>query len=253
MTTPNIQTPVSDDPFDSASNPVLPTYDLFGKVEISAWYCALVKGQGKVAYDPSAHDKRFTAIDIYIQPLPEIDVKYPKSLEDHPIAESKEWAGITFASLKALGVNNIREANGRFARVARVANGKQYEKKDAQGNKTGQFADETTFKFVAFFATEDACRAAYVAAGGAPSNGANGHNNPTPVAPDASDAERATALAFLKVIVSNSVRGLTDWTIAKDAVAKALAQYPTVAKFYTAESVETGQLMSEANDKLLPF
>jgi len=241
----------TDDPFDSASNPVLPTYDLFGKVEISAWYCALVKGQGKVAFDPATHEKRFTAIDIYIQPLPEIDVKYPKSLEDHPIAESKEWAGITFASLKALGVNNIREANGQWARITRVANGKQYEKKDAQGNKTGQFADETTFKFVAFYSDEDACRTAYIAAGGQPSG--NGHNQPTSVAPDANDAERATALAFLKVIVGNSVRGLTDWNVAKEAVAKALAQYPTVAKFYTADSVETGQLMTEANDKLLPF
>src|SRR5689334_525545 len=136
MTTP-IET---FDPFETASNPPTQTYDLFGKVEISAWACALVKGQGKVAYDPNVHEKRFTAVDIYVQPLPEIDVKYPKSLEDHPVAESKEWASITLASIKALGVNNVREVNGRYARIARVPNGKQYEKKDAQGNKTRQMA-----------------------------------------------------------------------------------------------------------------
>jgi len=54
------------DPFDAASNPPVQTYDLFGKVELSAWACALVKGQGKVAFDPSVHEKRFTAIDIFI-------------------------------------------------------------------------------------------------------------------------------------------------------------------------------------------
>jgi len=58
---------------------------------------------------------------------------------------------------------------------------------------------------------------------------------------------------FLKVIVSNAVRGLTDWQSAKGVVQQALARYPTVNKFYTVDSTETVQLMSEANDKLLPF
>jgi hypothetical protein len=55
------------------------------------------------------------------------------------------------------------------------------------------------------------------------------------------------------VIVGNATRGLDNWQTAKEAVAKALEQYPTVAKFFTADSVETSQLMSESNDKLLPF
>ena len=248
MTTP-IETQ-EQDAFDQASNPVLPTYDLFGKVEISAWACALVKGQGKVAFDPGVHEKRFTAIDVFIQPLPEIDVKYPKTLEDHPIAESREWANITLASIKALGINNVREVNGRYARVARVPNGKKYERKDTSGILTGEMRDETTFKFIAFYATEDECRAAYLAAGGTPSNG---HNAPQPVAPVTNeDTERATAYQFLKVIVANAARGKATFAEAQEAVGLALQQYPTVAKFYLANSVETGELITEIT-KLLPF
>ena len=240
------------DPFDTASNPPTQTYDLFGKVEISAWACALVKGQGKVPHDPQLHDKRLTAIDIFVQPLPEIDVKYPRSLEIHPIAEFGEWPKITLPSIKALGIDNVRDVNGKWARIARVPTGKKYPKKDAQGNPTGEEGEETTFKFVAFFDDEDACRTAYIAAGGqsANGNGSNGHNHPEPMTTD--DAEKATAYAFLKVIVANAAKGKTTWDEAKTAVGQALAQYPTVAKFYTADSVETGGLITEVT-KLLPY
>lgn len=241
------------DPFASASDPELPNYDLWGMVEINAYACALVKGQGKVPYDPAIHDKRFTGIDIYIQPLAEIDVKYPKTYEEHLVAEFPEWAKITLPSIKAAGYANVREINGKWARVARVPNGKKYPKKDSAGNATGEMAEETTFKFVEFFNSEEDCRKAYLAAGGKPGNGSNGHNVPTsePVTgPD--DQERATAYAFLKVIVGNAAKGKATFAEAKDAVGLALAQYPTVAKFYNAEAVEVGMLITEVT-KLLPF
>lgn len=252
MTTPTTETKEFD-PFESASDPAVQTWDLFGKVEISAWACALVKGTGKVPFDPSTHERRFTAIDVFIQPLPEMDVKYPKSLEDHWIAEFAEWAKITLPSIKALGIDNVREINGRWARVARVPSGKQYQKKDQDGNLMTDenskpvMRDETTFKFVALFTSEDECRAAYLAAGGAPAN--NGHNVPVQTS---ENAEMSTAYAFLKVIVTNAARGQTTWADAKAAVAQALTQYPTVAKFYTADSVETSALITETT-KLLPF
>jgi hypothetical protein len=249
MTTPNVQTPVTEDPFATASNPPERTYDLFGKVEISAWACALVKGQGKVAYDPAQHKQRFTAVDVFIQPLPEIDVKYPRTLEIHEIAEFAEWAKIVLPSIKALGIQNVREINDRYVRVARVSNGKQYERKDASGNPTGEMRDETTFKFIELYADEDACRAAYLAAGGS-ANGNGAHNAPAQVGTE--DTERVTAYQFLKVIVSNAARGKGTYAEARDAVNLALAQYPTVAKFYTADSVETGELITETTGHM-PF
>lgn len=247
------------DLYDEASNPPEKTYDLFGKVEVNVWECAFEKGtRGGVAYDPAKHQKRHIMVDMYIQPLAEIDVKYPKSLEFHDVTWSHPY-GIVWGSLKALGINNLREVNGQWARVAKVPDGNSYQRKDAGGNLmfkpdgSPDMVETTCFKFVQLFVDEGACRAAYIAAGGksANDNGTNGHNNPAPITND--DTERQTAYQFLKVIVSNAVRGLGDWQQAKDAVALALNQYPTVTKFFSADSVETGQLMTEANDKLLPF
>lgn len=237
------------DPFESASNPATRSFDLWGKVDLSAWACALVKGTGKVPYDSNnpAH-KRFTAIDIYVQPLIELDVKYPKSLEDHLVAEFPEWVKITLPSIKALGIDNVREVNGKWARVARVPNGKKYDKKDKDGNPTGEKADETTFKFITLFDSEEACRADYFANGGKP---LEGKNAPQPVT-GSDDNERNTAAAFLKVIVTNAARGKADFASAKEAVAQALTQYPTVSKFFNADSIETGALITEVTGHL-PF
>lgn len=230
------------DPYASASDPVVQNFDLFGQVEINAWACALVKGAGKMPFDSNNPDhKRFTAIDVFIQPLLEIDVKYPKSLECHWIAEFPEWSKITLPSIKAAGITNVREINGKWTRVARVPNGKKYPAKDTNGNLTGEMKDETTFKFIALYDTEDACRAAYLANGGTPGNG---HTPATVTTSD--DTEKVTNLAFLKVIVSNAARGKTDLGEAKDAVGVALLQYPTVAKYFTVDSDETLALINEA-------
>jgi hypothetical protein len=239
------------DPFNEASNPPERTYDLFGKVEINAFAGAFQKGvRGGVPYDPAVHKKRHTFIDIYVQPLPEMGtIKNPKSLEFHEVAWSNEWAKITLPSIKALGFENVREINGRFARVAKVPTGNKYEKKDAQGNLTGEMADETTFKFVELFADEDACRAAYLLANGdaASSNGNSAHVD-TPATPE--DAEKSTAFNFLKVIVTNAARG-KDFPQAQEAVAQELPKFPPVAKFFNANSPEVLQLITDVTG--LPF
>ncbi len=250
MTAVNVPTPIENefDPFASASDPVLKTFDLFGVVEINAWACALEKGVGKVPFDAQNPDhKRFTAIDIFVQPLPEIDVKYPKTCEDHVLAESKEWANITLASIKAAGIANVRECNGRYARVARIPNGKKYPAKDrTTGQPTGEMKDETTFKFVEFYADEAACRAAYIASGGQATNSTS-----APVPADPNEAEKATNYAFLKVIVTNAARGKNTIAEAQAAIKLVLPQYPTVAKYYTEESLETLKLIEETG--ILPF
>lgn len=229
------------DPFDSASNPTLPAFELWGMVEINAWACALVKGQGKVpfnAQDPN--HKRFTAIDVFIQPLPELNITNTKTCEGHMLGESKEWASITLASIKALGIDNVREINGKYARVTKVPNGRTYT------NKDGETKDELTFKFVTLFEDEKKCRAAYFASNG------NGHatSTPTPTyneitAPvvDAAEQERLTALPFLNVIVPNASKGKKTLDEAKPAVAALIAQYPIVSKHFTVDSPEVFDLM----------
>lgn len=241
MATPtiNMPVPVADefDPFAAASDPIVPTYDLFGAVEISAWACHLQKGVGKVPYDPNnPNHKRLTAIDVFIQPLAEIEVKYPKTLEEHWVAEFPEWAKITLPSIKAAGFENVREINGKYARVARVPSGKKYDAKDKDGNLTGEKKDELTFKFIEFYADEAACRAAWIAAGGKPA----GESAPVM---SASEAERETALAFLKVLIPAAVRGKTADEAIK-AAETAINNNPVVGKVFTINSPETMELIT---------
>lgn len=234
----NYPVPVANetfDPFDSASNPTVQSFQLFGMVEINAWACALVTGQGKVPYDASNPDhKRYTAIDIFIQPLPEIEVKNPKSCERHWIAEFPEWSKITLKSIKEAGIENVREINGKWAQVEPVANGKKYTDKN-----TGEERSETTFKFIKFFADENECRAAYFAAGGKPL--ANQESKPV----SNNDSGKQTNYAFLKVIVGNAVRGKTSFDEAQAAVEIAIKAYPSVAEHYNHQSPETVELINQ--------
>lgn len=248
MTTVNQPLPIEADAtefdaFDAATNAQVRTFDLFGLVEISAWACHLEKGQGKIPFDPgNPNHKRMTAIDVFIQPLPEIDVKYPKSLECNWLAEYNTWAKITLPSIKnafqkstGQELGSVKQINGMYARVARVDSlDKKYEKKDSNGNGTGEMVTPKTFKFVEFYADEDACRAAYVAAGGQAMGASSA------VAPSQEQSDKNAAMAFLPVIVKNALngKGLTindDW---KAAVNTALAQYPMVVKHFNAESPE---------------
>ncbi len=245
------------DLFDEASNPPEKTYDLFGKVEIKVWECALEKGvRGGVPYDPAKHQRRHLMVDIFIQPLAEIDVKYPKSLEFHDVTWSNPYAKILWPSIKALGIVNLREINDRWVRVTHVPDGGSYQRKDTSGNLMTNsdgspvMVETTTFKFVALFIDEDACRVAYQAAGGTPAN-ANGNGQTSIATPD-NNAEKATAYQFLKVIVANAAKGKETFNEAQEAVGLALQQYPTVSKFYLANSVETGELITQVTGKL-PF
>lgn len=231
------------DAFDAATNAQVRTFDLFGMVEISAWACHLEKGAGKIPFDPgNPSHKRMTAIDVFIQPLPEIDVKYPKSLECNWLAEYNTWAKITLPSIKdafqkstGQELGSVKQINGMYARVARVDSlDKKYPKKDNAGNLTDEMVTPKTFKFVEFYADEDACRAAYVAAGGQAMGASSA------VAPSQEQSDKNAAMAFLPVIVKNALNGKglkkdNDW---KTIVATTLVQFPMVMKHYSAESAE---------------
>jgi len=148
---------ITIDPLDAASSATLAPRSYYGQIEIDAWFCVLERGKGKVIYDPQQHsaDQRRTAIKISLLPLPEQNVQFP--LEREMIAESREWAGIVLPSLKALGINNVREANGKWAKMQQVPSGRKYR------NAKGEEKEATTFKFLALYPDEAACQAAYMA------------------------------------------------------------------------------------------
>lgn len=251
MATPvNVLQPVDTeiDPFASASEPevISVNYDLFGLVEIQASAVHLQTGVGKVPYDPTnTSHKRMTAVNVYIQPLAEIEVKYPKQWECDWIAEFQTWAKVTLPSIKEAYSNftghemgSVREINGKWARVARVDSlDKPFEKKDPITKQpTGEKAVKKTYKFIELYDSEEACRAAYLA------NGGKAAEAPAAPVADPANEEKTAATAFLKVIVQNACKGkkmTDDW---KAAVKTALGGYPMVAKHFTEESPEVAEL-----------
>lgn len=237
-------TPYADDPFAAADNPAIRPADYFGKLEVDAWFCALVKGQGKVPFDGQQHpvDQRRTAIDLHVIPLADHKLSYP--LTRGVIAESKEWTAIVWASLRDLGVQSLRELKDteRWCRVTTENTGRTYQ-------SNGSVKEATTFRFLALYPTEAECQAAFAASrngGGedwldapaqaAPVNGSNGTAH-------AEQRERDTALAFARILVkqSHSIPELGE----------RLAQYPLVGRFFTVDSPEISEMVQAG--ELAPF
>jgi hypothetical protein len=252
---------VVQDPWEAAENATVRTSDFFGKVQIDVWNCALIKGQGKVVYDPSQHKQKATAVDIVILPIPEQNITF--EVKKNMIAESKDWAAITLPSIKALGLT-LRDLNGKYARVTTVPTGRQWT------NKEGKTYDLTAYKFLEVYADEAACKAAFEAVNNGNSNGnsgapwddacpecgqAAGFHASTCSKPsngsindngNGNDKDKETAKAFLTVIVNNAARGQTDLEVVRKTIDANIAQYPMVAKHFNADSPETVEMIMKA-------
>jgi hypothetical protein len=190
---PNEHTQVQD-PYASADTAEVMARTYYGQIDIDAWFCALIKGTGKVPYDPSQHDRRATALDLSVLPLAEMNLSF--SLERGMIAESKEWAKIAWASLKELGATNTRELKGQWCKATFVPTGRTYK------NSAGEKREATTFKFLALYENEEACRRAFFAETGAtPDTGEvepiPGFEDAAPAASAVNDKERETAKQFV--------------------------------------------------------
>lgn len=228
------------DPFDSATNATLRPQAYFGQVQCDAYGAVLIKGQGKVAFNPQVHkpENRVTAISISIQTIAEQTVNFP--LVRDMIAESPAWIKVVMPSFKALGLTSARELNGKWAKVEMVPSGRKYEKKDRNtGKPTGEMAEETTFKFLAFYKDGAEARAAFLG-GNQPADA----SAPSAAPVSANSAERATALAFLKAFMPKWAPTGQEL----DAVEKGIAANPVLARHFTVQSSEVIDLLvAQAN------
>ena len=158
---PNGHTAVQDDPYAVAQETAERPPEFYGELNVECWFCALVKGQGKVPFDPAIHDRRSTAIDISVLPLAEHNMARP--LERSTLDWARDWARITWPSLKALGITSLRDVSkGKWCKFTWQGTGEKYRTRDQDGNE-GEERERSTFKFLALYDTEDQCRAAYYA------------------------------------------------------------------------------------------
>ena len=243
-----------DDPFESASNAEVAPRRYYGQLSIDAWYCALVKGQGKVPFDPQQHERRATALTLAVVPIADQNVSF--ELKREMIAESREWAGIVKPSLAEAGVTaglwqepkefNLKQCRNIWVQCEFVGTGRKYR------TKQGDERESTTFSFIAIYPDMNTCRAAYFKDTGQspPTSDEYGEEipgvgpEPSAQAPLANDKDRKTALAFLEVIVKQAGGDA-------DAVAAQIAAMPVINKFYSIDSSEVQKLLAEVEG--VPF
>lgn len=224
----------TDDPFDSATNATLAPRAYYGQIQVDAWFCALIKGTGKVPFDPAQHapEKRCTALDIEMIPLPEQNVSF--AVRRETIAESREWAGIIWPSLKALGLSNAREADGKWGKLLQVPSGRKYR------NSAGEEKEATTFKFLALYANEDECRTAYLTEVKRQPDATAPEEQTTAQTPGNGNGKaRETAVQFIGAFAK-----LNKYDV--DATRKACANQPTITNAVDIDSLEFVEIVAQA-------
>lgn len=158
---PNGHTAVQDDPYAVAQETAERPPEFYGELNVECWFCALVKGQGKVPFDAAIHDRRSTAIDLVVMPLSDHNIT--NAFERSTLDWARDWTRITWPSLKALGITSLRDvSSGRWCKFTWAPTGEKYRAKDQNGNE-GEERERTAFKFLALYNSEAECRAAYYA------------------------------------------------------------------------------------------
>ena len=238
MATPTV---IEVDPFDAATEAKAPSAEYFGECVLDAWNCVLERGTGKRPYNPGVDNPadRRTAVDIVILPIAEQNVKY--TLERKLVAESSAWTKVTWPSMQKLGINNAKEARGRFCKVKLTPTGRTWKGQD------GSDKTETSFEFLAFYANKAECISAYT---GGPVIMHDQAAKPVSSAPVDDDPNKVTALSFAKAIIANLARQEKDLVELQKKVTEKIAAMPMVSKYFTGDSPE---IMSLIADAALPF
>lgn len=229
------------DPFDAATElgDRKPVY--YGRMEVTASFLSMVKGQAPQVFNEQIHDAdtRRTQVHMICNPIDAMNLT--QLVERKLIADFGAWPKIVWPSLRDLGLKNARDLNGKWAKIEMVKTGRTYQ------SSRGETQEETTFKFLALYQTAQEATAAYLADGGkAPAaaqdepamaidmgHGAGSNGN-------GANAERETAKAFLQALVKQSGGD-------KGKLAASIAQMPMIAKYFTADSPEVVQMLAGVN------
>jgi hypothetical protein len=218
------------DPMDDAVQAAESAGQYFGKLEVSAQYVILRKGERKrVWLEGESTDGRVSEITIRLNPHDITGMS--RMVERQILANDGEWSRIVWPSLRDLGFKSLRDINGKWGHVQLVKNGQSYQHKT-----TGETVEKTTFKFIAVHELESDLIKAYEALHGsqsaptsAPTNGAGFVQN--------SEAEKNTAAQFLPALVKGASGDLSK-------LETILASMSPVNKYFTVASPEVQALLA---------
>lgn len=217
---------------------VQPAFELWGQAFASVWKAALVKGVGKVPFDPNNKDHKNAvyAIDISVVPILEQNAKLA---ERHLIQTSKEWE-LTQKSIKDLGVAPS-EIDQKYVKISYEETG------DTFTNSNGDTKNKTFLKFAKVFKDEAECIADYGAT-------TMGDVPVTVTEPQeiASGVPAAGAKEFeaAKKLLEASLRGVVK-VVSTPEEAKALTLVkikasPVMSRFFAEDSPELDDMIAAA-------
>jgi hypothetical protein len=219
--------------------------EIWGQVNIQAWDCALVKGTGKVPFDPSQHKRKSVAIDLFIYPISEMNLEFP--VERHFVDFEPAWYKLTKQSAHDIGIAHVRELQDKFVKVELIETGETYE-------KNGKTVKKTTPKFLIVFPDQSACVNNYmnseVDAGGLPWEDPNKAKVEEPQI-NGDSPEKAVAIKYLKPFVAGAINqsktnGSIDLVKLEAILAPMLATQTLLNKYFTVNSPEVTELVTEA-------
>lgn len=220
------------DPMDAATQAGERADVYFGKMEVTAQYVSLARGQRPQPWvEGMSADTRRTEVFFSLNPLDETGLTI--LIERKVLAESGEYTRIVWPSLRDLGVKSLRDANGKWAKITMVPSGRSWT------NKEGAEVKGTTIKFAALYDTQADCVAAWEDEFGAMARNGNGKvDDDLPPMEPADNTERETAKQFLPALVksANGDRAM---------LATLLGGMPMIAKFFNVDSPEVVALMQK--------
>lgn len=217
------------DPFDDAmtDEPRL----FYGQVDVNPWTCVLIKGQGKVPYDPAQHNgmRTSTCVEFSISP---IDPTH-KLIQRDPLNWTAPFKGIIRPSIEALAekIASFKSLTvGQFNPLKEInemwVSGEFVPRPD---NKEGE--TWTTLKFLDVYPTEAACRTAAGIEGDGTTPGFDNTQEPEPQSPPMQDKIRAQMAGFLPTMFAQSGN---DYAKFLDLI----AGMPALAQHFDATSPE---------------
>lgn len=200
---------------------VAPSFELWGQAFVTVWKAALVKGQGKVEFDPVMHKRMVWAIDLSIIPLTGANAR---TAERSMIQTSNEWK-LTQASIKELGIEPS-DVDQKFVKISFKPTGETYV------NAAGEEKNKTYIHFEKLYPDEATCLEDSFFEDETPSI------ETITVQNDEDDQDKAVATALLGQMVRTAVKGSKDLVGVLNALRSSLPKSPVVSKHFTLDSAE---------------
>lgn len=190
-------------------------FELWGQAFFSPRKFALVKGKGKVDFDPTVHKDMIWGADLSIIPLEEQGARLA---ERTLLTIEKEW-GLIQSSITALGMK-VSDVDQQYVHVKFEPTGETYT------NAAGELKNKTYIKFLQVFPSESECKLNFMA-----QHGDDVVHDTEPVADDQPDLPAARKL--LENLARTASKGKTTLAEVQAAAEVRLKASAIMAKYFT--------------------